>query len=728
MTYIKGNYKRSIYSKNGYIIGLFKVLETNNEHVSYYINKTITFTGYFQELNENDSYIFYGDDLDHPKYGFQFNVTKYEKIKPNDIDGIVEFLSSDLFKGIGVKQAKLIVDTLGINCLEKIEEHKEILYTVPKLTDKKIETIYSVITNNDIGHKTVIKLSNLGFSNKDSIDIYNMYKTSTMDIINKDIYRLIDDLSISFRKVDLIAMSLNYEYDSISRIQSCIVYVMNSLIYSKGDTYLTFEEIYDNVINYLNISIDYDKFSYYLAFNKVIRVDDKYYLKDIYDSQDYIISRINYLNNLTLDNFLVDNYLDNIQKELSIIYNDKQKYAIKKSINNNLLIITGGPGTGKTTIIKAILECYKLIHKLSYDDVNLKVALLAPTGRASKRMSQSTLYKASTIHRFLKWNKETNEFSINEKNISNVDMIIVDEASMIDISLFASLLKGIKRTCKIVLVGDYNQLPSVGPGEVLKDLIDSNIIDTIKLDLLYRQSDDSYINVLASEIKNNDLTFDFKNKSDFKFLESNNILNDLQKLCEILKEKGVDNNNLQILCPMYSTVFGIDNLNKILQKIFNEKDDSKREIKYGDVILRENDKILQLVNDPDNNVFNGDIGYIKYILFSNTSKSGKNEIYIDFDGNIVKYLPKDLINIKHGYVISIHKSQGSEFDNVIIPICGVYKRMLYKKLIYTAITRAKKNLFILGDINSFIYSVNNEYNDSRKSDLLNNLLNSLNNY
>ena len=264
-------------------------------------------------------------------------------------------------------------------------------------------------------------------------------------------------------------------------------------------------------------------------------------------------------------------------------------------------------------------------------------------------------------------------------------LIIIDETSMIDINLLGSLFKGLTDNIKLVLVGDDNQLPSVGPGQVLKDLINSELIPTIKLNTLYRQKEDSYINKLAEEIRNNELSETFiDKKSDYQFLEcdSINIKPSLENICNQLKEKKYTYKKFQIMAPMYAGIVGIDSLNKTLQEVFNPKEKNKKEIESGDVIFRENDKILQLVNMPDDNVFNGDIGIIEKIIPASVSESKKNEIYVDYDGNIVKYLPKDFNKIKHGYIISIHKSQGSEFDTVILPISKYYKRMLYKKLIY----------------------------------------------
>lgn len=724
MTYIKGNYRKSIFtSDKGYVIGLFKIKETDNEELKIYINKIITFTGYFHELNLDDMYIFKGDVVEHPKYGLQFNVVEYERLKPADEDGLVAFLSSDLFKGIGERLAKSIVDTLGKNVLDEILKDESCLLLVPKMTSKKAHTIYETLMKYEESHQIIVYLTELGFNMKDALDIYNTYKSETIIHIEHNPYCLTD--FISFLKVDEIALKLNIDVFDERRIKACIIYMMKKLLFTNSDTYLEYDEILESVFNYLKIDLNIDDFDLYLEElineNKIILLDNKYYLKEMYDSEINIINTIKYLENKKIDKLFLDNRIEELERVNNIKYNDKQKEAIKKSLDNNITIITGGPGTGKTTIIKAICELYQNIFKLSYEELTNRIALLAPTGRASKRMSESTNLPASTIHRFLKWNKETNEFLVNEYNKNDHHLIIVDEVSMIDLNLLDSLFKGLTKNIKLVLVGDHHQLPSVGPGNILKDLIESDLIDTIYLDTLYRTDENSYITTLAHEIKDNNLSDSFlETKGDYTFLKCHSIKDNLKNLCLQLIAKGYDYKRVQIMAPMYAGVNGIDNLNKELQNIFNPKT-NQNEIKYGDVIFRENDKILQLVNLPEENIYNGDIGIIKNIV----KIENKTFIYIDFDGNLVKYETKDLNKITHGFVISIHKSQGSEFEVVIMLISNSYKRMLYKKLIYTGITRAKRKLILIGDPDAFLYAVNNNSEKNRKTNLLEQLKNNI---
>ena len=375
------------------------------------------------------------------------------------------------------------------------------------------------------------------------------------------------------------------------------------------------------------------------------------------------------------------------------------------------------------TIINGILKLYKEVNKYTTEGLINKVALIAPTGRASKKMTESTGFYASTIHRYLKWNKETNTFGINEFNKNSHELIIVDETSMIDTVLFDNLLKGIRNNAKLILVGDEYQLPSVSPGLVLNDLIDSKKFTHINLKNIYRQSPDSYIPLLAKEIKNKKLINFLEKKDDYSFIECNtkNIKGLIKDISYKCIDKQLLEDNVQVLAPMYKGEIGIDNLNILLQNIYNPHSSQKKEIKIGDVIYRIDDKVINLVNDPDKNIYNGDIGYIVDIDINSKS----NFLTINFDNNIA-YLKRDeLSTIKHAYVMSIHKAQGSEFDHVILPISKVYSKMLYNKLIYTAISRAKKSLTIIGSKEAFIYAVNNNYSIERKTTLKSILMNNL---
>ncbi len=720
MNYIKGKFKQSIFkNENGYNVGLFKISETNDPEMENFIKKTITFTGYFSELNSEDTYIFYGALIYHDRYGYQYNVMSYEKVMPSGRDAIIEFLTSSLIKGCGEKTAIKIVDILGENAVEKIKNNINELDLIPRLSDTKKKSIYNSILKYYESNESIIKLKSYGFSIKESMKLINIYGNGVLNIVTNNIYSLIDD--IDFKTLDRIYLSIYKETTNL-RILACIIETMKRITFNNGDTYSYKEEIIEGLYNEFNISIDSNDYFIMLSNeNKIIIKDDKYYLKEYYDAEVNIVSRLKSINRKEKIDKDIDKYISNIERENDIVYNEEQKESIKSVLTNNIVIITGGPGTGKTTIINGILNLYKKFYKLNDSGLSSKVALIAPTGRASKRMSETTNFGASTIHRYLKWNKENNTFGINEFNKTKDELVIVDEVSMIDTLLFDSLLKGIRKDVKLVLVGDESQLPSVSPGLILNDLIETNKFKHVKLNNIYRQSNNSYIPILANEIKTKSLTNFLDKKDDYNFIECN--LRDIKSIiCDISKrclDKNIDDNKLQILAPMYKGEIGIDNLNISLQNIFNPHKDDLKEVVIGNITYRINDKVLNLVNDVDKGIYNGDIGYIYDIDINSKSEF----LQVNFENNIVSFKREELSSIRHAYAISIHKAQGSEFDHVIMPISKTYNKMLYNKLIYTGVSRAKKSLIIIGNKEAFINSVSNEYSTRRKTGLINIFMN-----
>lgn len=721
MNYIKGKFKQTIFNGDtGYTVGLFKVSETNDPEMEELIKKTITFTGYFAELNQDDNYIFYGKLTYHDRYGYQYNVSSYEKIMPTGRMAIIEFLTSSLIKGCGEKTAEKIVDILGENAIEKIKENINNLDLIPKLSDSKKQSIYKSILKYYESNETIIKLKEYGFTIKDSMKLINIYGNGILNIVENNMYSLIN--LIDFKTLDKIYLNIYKETTNL-RIMACIIETMKRITFNNGDTYSYKEEIIKSLNNEFNITIDNDDYFNMLSNEgEIIIKEDRYYLRDYYEAEKNIVKNLNNINNKEITTKKnLKKYINILESDFNIKYNEEQINAITSIFEHNISIITGGPGTGKTTIINGILNLYKLANKYTDDGMSTKVALIAPTGRASKRMSETTNFSASTIHRYLKWNKENNTFGINEFNKTNHELVIIDEVSMIDTILFDSLLKGLKRGVKIVLVGDEYQLPSVSPGLILNDLIESKKFKHVRLENIYRQSKNSYIPILASEIKNKELTNYLTKKDDYNFIECNtrDIKNIIIDIAKKSLEKGLNEENIQILAPMYKGEIGIDNLNINLQNIFNPHDDKLNEVSIGTITYRINDKVLNLVNDVDKCISNGDIGYIYDIDINSKS----DFMRINFDNNIVSFKRDEMSSIKHAYAISVHKAQGSEFDHIIMPISKNYNKMLYNKLIYTGVSRAKKSLILIGSNEAFLYSVNNDYSQNRKTTLLYYLLN-----
>ena len=717
MSYVKGTYIKEIYKNpdNGYVVGVLKVKETDLD-----ISKSnIYFTGSFYNLRIRSNYTFEGTYTNNPKYGNQFQVHSYELLLPTKEEELVEFLSSDMFP-IGEKTAKRIVDEFKEKTLEVILNDRLKLKCIPHLPEARIDKIYKILSNYQYSSKIVMELTSLGFTNKNALSIVHKYNDKTMDKISENIYRLVDEMDFNFLDIDSIALNLGLDREDDRRIQALIIYVINDITFESGNTYVDFDEILHNVRKYVH-SIEEEVLDYNIfklnEKKKLKIVDGRYYLKDFYEAERYIADKLCFLNDIekVLPKNL-DKNIDDLEKKNDIVYDKIQRNAIKKAIINNVTIITGGPGTGKTTIIKAIVSLLRDV----YHAKNSEIALLAPTGRAAKKMFESTNIRAFTIHRYLGWDKDNNKFMVNEYNPNNEKYIIIDEVSMLDTILMSSLLKGVRRDVKLILVGDYYQLPSVGQGQVLKDLIDSDVIDVIRLNCLYRQNENSYIPILASEIKDKDLNEYFlTKKDDYSFIvcESDKVVSSIMYIVNNAIGKGYTDKDIQVLAPMYKSINGIDVLNKHLQSIFNPKDSKKNELVFGEITYRVGDKVLQLVNDTECNVYNGDLGYITDIIDAKKSDSKKNEIVVDYDGNYVIYTPDKFINIRHGYAISIHKAQGSEFPLVIMPIVNNFNRMLYNKLIYTGVTRAKKSLIIVGDPKCFVNGIKNDYVDYRKTTL-----------
>lgn len=709
--YILGSIRKIIYESNNspYKVGLFRVKETNDEDMKIYIDKVISFTGSFMEINNDADYILYGSLFNHPKYGIQYNVESYEVSIPSDTDSLIMYLSSGLFKGIGVKTAKKIVERFGSNTVDVIKDDYESLALVSGMNMKKALMIHNKVMDSEMNQDLIIKLNSIGFTVKEAIDLITYYGSEIISVIEDDIYELTD--YISFDKLDLLFLKSNDETDS-RRIMALIKHNMYTMCYESGDTLLQKEELFIRMKRCFKNSFDDKTFLTYinklLEDGDIVEINNMICLYDFYETENFIMKEINRLNSIknTIDSKKIDSYIKKFESENRITFNNEQHTAIKESITNNFYIITGGPGTGKTTIIKSIVEIISKISNVAKDEI----ALLAPTGRSAKRMSESVGIPSYTIHKFLKWNKETETFGIDEYNKTREKVIIVDESSMIDIFLFSSLLKGLRVNAKLLLIGDANQLPSIGPGDILSDLLNIKSIKSTSLSKIYRVKEGSYITYLANDIKNIREFDSFDNYSDFKFIESSddNIMYYLRDICDRVKDKKINTDNFQVLAPMYKGINGIDNLNIMMAEIFNPDNEK---VQIGDKYYSVGDKVIQLTNDVENNVFNGDIGYIKRI----DSIDRKLVVTINYMNHDVVYKSGEFDRFTLAYAISIHKAQGSEYDNVVIVLASSFKRMFYNKLIYTAVTRAKQSLIIIGSIKSFNESVKTLYANDRNT-------------
>lgn len=714
MSEIKGKLSKIIFhnNQNGYTVGLLKVKESDIDDL---VNKTVTFTGSLPDLNEIDTYIMTGSLTNHEKYGSQFQVKSINRIMPQETDAMIDILSSNLFKGIGKKTAEKLVSVFKEKTFDVILNDTSNLLLIPGISEKQAKTLKEALKQYQGSYEDILMLNKLGFSTSESMKIYHYYKDKLNEVLDGNLYSIYYDIDeISFPRVDSIFVA-KYEKDSPSRVAGAIVYIIKTLSMTYGHTYFSKEEVNSYLFRVLKVEVSEkvvaDAYNSLLVDERIVIKDDRLYLWEMYEAETLIARRLRLLaheDKIKYKN--LDTKIKEIETHYGIVYTDEQLDAIKLAITRKVAIITGGPGTGKTTILKGILDLYKVLSSSDKIRLNEQIALLAPTGRASKRMSEVTNFEASTIHRFLKWNKDTNRFQINEYNKSSVSFVIIDEASMIDTMLLANLLKGLKSSCHIVFVGDANQLPSVAAGDVLNDMIESKELPVYALKNWHRQGSDSKIIPFAHRINEGILDRELLNSgSDLEFIpcKDNEIIEVIGNVC-----KDYNSYDLQVLAPIYKNRNGIYAINDHLQKLWNPKSPSKKEIEGNESIYREKDKVIQLSNMKDESVFNGDIGIIDRIKLL-----GNKELYIDYDGNLVKYTKSMLQNFTLGYAISIHKSQGSEFDTVLIPFTFDYRKMLYRKLIYTGVTRCKKKLILVGDINALEQAIRNNQEQKRRTSL-----------
>ena len=699
---------------NYYILSIFL-----NDQYDFVDGDYLSVVGTFNDFEfvEDDLYSFKGEIVQHRKYGTQLSAIVVEPVIEKDKEAIVSYLSSSIFQGVGRKTAELIVDTLGVDALDKIYEDKNSLFNIKGIPEQRKDTIYATIVANKQTQDIILKLNEYNLSNNLILKIYNFYKHNTLRTITENPYSLIKDIKgINFKTVDKIAETNEIAANDRERILYAFIYTINSFCFSTGNTYISKNTLLYNTFNILyssrNIAVAKEdilsSYDYALDTGKLIEIEDRVFLPEIYYSEYSIYSdiskRLELEDDFDISDSLLDKYIEEVEDELEISYDIVQIAAIKNCIKNNFAILTGGPGTGKTTIILAVIKIFQKIKNYSIHDLldesRSILTLCAPTGKAAKRMSESTGFYASTIHKAIGWSTEDENMEefVSEKFIKS-ELVIIDESSMIDVFLMYNLLKIINKDAKIILVGDNDQLPSIAPGNVLNDLINSKAISTVKLNKIFRQSEHSSIINISHSIKNN-IPFDvLENFDDKEFISANKneMINVISAIYDDLI-KGSAKENIQILAPIYKGTSGINEINMAIQSRFN---DSEEQIEYGELIYKVNDRVMQLVNRPEDNIFNGDIGYIEQIY----KEGNKVKIVIDYDDNYVTYEKSELNQITLSYACSIHKAQGSEFENVIIPFIDNYNFMLNKNLTYTAITRAKKKLILCGDSKVFYKSI-----------------------
>ncbi|KKB36371.1 RecD-like DNA helicase YrrC [Bacillus thermotolerans] len=728
--YIKGRHLATIFrnQENFYSVIRIRVTETNE----VFEEKEAVVTGYFPQIHEQETYVFYGRFKDHPKFGRQFQAKHAQKEIPQTKQGLVTYLSSDLFKGIGKKTAELIVETLGEGAISKILDTPSLLEEVPRLSADKAKSLYETLIEHQGLEQVMVALNQYGFGPQLSMKIYQMYQQQAIEVIQKNPYQLVEDIEgIGFGRADELGAQIGIDGEHPDRLKAGILFTLEQRCLKEGHCYLEAEPLLKEVKSLLEKSgkgqVSFEAIAEQLIAlekeEKVVGENDRVFLPSLYFSEKGLVSNIARLLSQTQyeDQFPESEFLlalGELEERINVQYAPSQKEAIQTALTSPIMLLTGGPGTGKTTVIKGIVELYAELHGCSLDPKSydkeepFPIKLAAPTGRAAKRMAESTGLPAVTIHRLLGF---TGQETMEEDEGREVEgrLLIVDEMSMVDTWLAYQLFKALPNDIQVVLVGDEDQLPSVGPGQVLKDLLASGTIPTVKLTDIYRQQEGSSIIEMAHEMKKGRMPSDVtKQQKDRSFLPCRiqQIPDVVEQVVKSAMKKGFTAKDIQVLAPMYKGPAGIDRLNKILQEILNPNPDgTRKQLEFGDAQYRIGDKVLQLVNQPEQNVFNGDIGEVVSIFFAKENTEKEDMVIVSYEGNEVTYTKQDLNQITHAFCCSIHKSQGSEFPIVILPVVKSYYRMLRRNLLYTAITRSKQFLILCGEEEAFRIGV--ERND-----------------
>ena len=721
--YFSGTIERIIFENpsNFFRILLLDIEDTDAEDFEDF---EIIVTGSMADVMEGEDYTFWGSLVQHPKYGQQLKISRYERAKPSS-KGLVKYFSSDHFKGIGVKTAQKIVQLYGEDTedtIDKILAEPEKLTQINGLAAKNREAFVAKLRLNYGTEMVLAKLAAYGIPNKLAFQIQDTYKEETLDIVEKYPYQLVEDIQgIGFKIADHLAEELGIESDAPERFRAGLVHTLLTQSMERGDTYVEARDLLKHTIELLESSrqveldpsLVADELAHLIEEDKVQNVETKIFENSLFFAEEGIKSNlVRLLEKGEQDCFDADNItaaIQQVEESSGISYDSIQKEAIRQAINQKVFILTGGPGTGKTTVINCIIAVYAQLRGLDLRKVNdLPILLAAPTGRAARRMNELTGLPSATIHRHLGMTGDDDTSHLDD--YLDADFIIVDEFSMVDTWLANQLLSNISSQTKLLIVGDADQLPSVSPGQVLADLLQIPTIPQTKLETIYRQSEESTIVTLASQIQKGILPADFTDKkADRSYFEARNehIPPMIEKIASAAIRSGIPAQDVQVLAPMYRGPAGIDQINNLMQNLINPVEKDELTFEAPDCQYRQGDRVIHLVNDAESNVFNGDLGYISDLLPTKYTDSKQDELTINFDGNEIIYPRSEWYKIRLAYAMSIHKSQGSEFPVVILPITRSSHRMLQRNLVYTAITRAKSKLILLGEKAAFNYAVKN---------------------
>jgi exodeoxyribonuclease V alpha subunit len=702
-----------------YLSGVVERITFENEENGFSVikikskgfNDLVTVVGSLAAVNVGSIIRLKGEWKMDSKYGKQFVAQDYRETLPATVTGIQKYLGSGLIKGIGPVFAKRIVQKFQEDTLRVLEEEADYLIKVPGIGEKRVEIIKKAWQDQKEIKNVMLFLQNNGVSTAFAVKIFKTYGNDSIEIVRNNPYKLADDIwGIGFKTADKIALKMGFDVNSFERCRAGIVYVLNELS-NDGHCYATKEQLLTEAENILELEqslVDSTLDKMIAEKTVILDGEDAIFLPPFYYSEVGLAKRIKAI--VSVDSHYtaanVESILETIQEEYKISYDEVQKAAVKTAATSKFMVLTGGPGTGKTTTTLAIIKVFQLL--------GARVLLAAPTGRAAKRMSETTGMEAKTIHRLLEY-KPPEGYKKNEEYPLECDVLIIDETSMVDTILMYNLLKAVSNETVVILVGDVDQLPSVGAGNVLNDIIDSGIIKVVKLTRIFRQAQGSAIITNAHKINKGDFPELKGNRnSDFFFIEEDEpakVVQTIKELCikRLPSYYKVDPiNDIQVLCPMQRGETGAANLNGVLQAALNTSNSS---IKYGGVVFRLGDKIMQIKNNYDKNVFNGDIGSITKI------DAEDRTLVLDFDGHEVDYDATELDEVVLAYATTIHKSQGSEYKIVVAPLTLQHYVMLQRNLFYTCVTRAKKIFVLVGAKKAISMAVRNNKTSKRNTRL-----------
>lgn len=689
----------------------------------------IIITGTMADIMEGEDYTFWGQLSQHPKYGQQLQLSRYQRAKPSS-SGLIKYFSSDHFKGIGKKTAERIVSLYGDNTIDKILDDPSKLEDINGFSKANREAFVAKLRINYGTEQIIAALVELGLSNRIAFQIYDQYKEEAVERVRTNPYQLVEDIQgIGFKMSDKLAQEIGIADSAPERFRAALLHSLLEQSISQGDTYIEARDLLAYAIDLLEDSRQIEcnpaqvaqELSHLISDEKVYNAGTKIFDASLFTAEEGIKNQLQRLLDTPFEKQIsqdkIEKEVQAIEKEFAISYDQVQKDAIYKALTSKVFILTGGPGTGKTTVIRGILEAYARINDIDLNKKDLPIILAAPTGRAARRMNELTGLPSATIHRHLGLNGD-NDYQAMEDYL-DCDLLVVDEFSMVDTWLANQLLGAISSNTQIIIVGDSDQLPSVGPGQVLADLLKITSLPQIALRKIFRQSADSTIVDLANQMRQGILPVDFRDKkADRSYFDAmpQHVPTMVTKIVASAVKSGIPADEIQILAPMYKGQAGINNLNQLMQELLNPLDNGT-EFVFNEIHFRKGDKVLHLVNDAQLNVFNGDIGYITDLIPAKYTESKQDEIMMDFDGSEVTYPRNEWLKITLAYAMSIHKSQGSEFQVVILPITRQSGRMLQRNLIYTAVTRSKSKLILLGEHSAFDYAIKNE-GDKRKTFLV----------